>query len=129
VAIVNQCDSQHEPCVQALQQIEAPLLTCWPVLTEAAWLLRNNRNNVRRLLNSVNGRFITLLDVRQDELSKIASRHQQYDDLAPQLADLTLVYLADREELHTVFTLDRRDFTIYQRSNGKSFQLLPESTA
>ena len=46
--------------------------------------------------------------------------------LNAQLADAALVYLAEREGLDTVFTLDRRDFSVYRFSRNRSFHLLPE---
>ena len=37
-----------------------------------------------------------------------------------------MVYLAERENIETIFTLDRRDFSVYRRSRGRVF---PPSTA
>jgi hypothetical protein len=34
----------------------------------------------------------------------------KYESLRPQLADAALAYLAEREGIDTIFTLDRRDF-------------------
>ena len=39
-AVIRKREKVHRKCVTALKTIRPPLLTCWPVLTEAAWLLR-----------------------------------------------------------------------------------------
>jgi hypothetical protein len=66
------------------------------------------------------------LDIQDDELLMIAALHAQYADLSPQLADLALVHLAQRDGLDTIFTLDRRDFAVYRRKGRSGFRLLPE---
>jgi hypothetical protein len=43
VAIIRKREKAHRKCVAALKTFRPPLLTCWPVLTEAAWLLRDGR--------------------------------------------------------------------------------------
>lgn len=48
VAIVRKREEAHERCVAALRSLRAPLLTCWPVLTEAAWLPRNEPGGLGR---------------------------------------------------------------------------------
>jgi hypothetical protein len=63
------------------------------------------------------------LDIRA--AIKIAHLAQQYADIRPQLADLSLVYVAEQEKSQIVFTLDRRDFAIYRDSRGRPFQLIP----
>jgi hypothetical protein len=50
---------------------------------------------------------------------------KRYSDLRPQLADLSLLYLAQRERIGTVFTLDRRDFTVFRDHRGRAFNLIP----
>jgi predicted nucleic acid-binding protein len=37
-----------------------------------------------------------------------------------------LVHLANRENIGTIFTLDRRDFSVYRTVRKKAFRLLPE---
>jgi predicted nucleic acid-binding protein len=49
----------------------------------------------------------------------------RYQNLKPDLADAALAYLAEREDITTVFTLDRRDFATYRREDGRAFDLLP----
>ena len=40
VALLAERDSHHRVCVETFGTLSPPLLTCWPVLTEAAWILR-----------------------------------------------------------------------------------------
>ncbi len=58
-------------------------------------------------------------------LSEIRRLADKYQSLRPQLADLTLLYLAERDGLETIFTLDRRNFKVFRLANGKELQLLP----
>jgi hypothetical protein len=44
--------------------------------------------------------------------------------LKPQLADASLMYVAEQNGIEHVFTLDRRDFTIF-RCRGKALTLIP----
>ncbi len=46
VAIVSRRDAHHQDCVAELAGLPTPLLTCWPVLTVALWLVRNNPDAV-----------------------------------------------------------------------------------
>jgi len=55
----------------------------------------------------------------------IAELAFSYADLRPDLADLTLDYVAGRDGFQTVFTLDRRDFTVYRDRRGQAFKLIP----
>lgn len=66
-----------------------------------------------------------LLPLTESEAVKIADVMRKYGDLEPQLADAALVYLAQREGIDTIFTLDRRDFHIYRSARKQSFQILP----
>jgi predicted nucleic acid-binding protein len=56
---------------------------------------------------------------------KEAAFRGRYQNLKPDLADAALAYLAEREDITTVFTLDRRDFATYRRQDGRAFDLLP----
>ena len=51
---------------------------------------------------------------------------KRYAQLRPQLADAALVYLADREKIDTIFTLERRDFSAYRPARRTRFRLQPD---
>jgi predicted nucleic acid-binding protein len=126
VAILSGHDEHHEICVGTLREIPGPLCSCWPVLTEAAWLLRHSTRAVQRLLGSMEAGFIELLPLAGSEAKAIASLMKRYESIRPRLADAALVHLAARERIETIFTLDRRDFSIYRTHRKRSFRILPE---
>jgi len=126
VASLSEQDEHHEICVAALKELSTPLLTCWPVITEAAWLLRNDPEAVDRLLQSVSKGFLQVLPVIGGEADKIAKLLSRYRNLRPQIAHAMLVYLAHRENIRTIFTLDRRDFSVYRTAKKLPFRLVPE---
>src|SRR5437016_5862170 len=107
VAILSPSDSQHHSCIDTLRIIDPPLLTCWPVLTEVAWLLRHDAAAIKRLFSRVHQVEFTILELTDNDLPAVNRLFGDYEDISPQLADLALLRLAQREKLDTVFTLDR----------------------
>ena len=52
---------------------------------------------------------------------------RRYRNIGAQLADAALVYLAEREGITKVFTLDRRDFSVYRYGKNRSLRIIPDS--
>jgi uncharacterized protein len=129
VAILSSVDEHHAACVKALHQLPGPLFSCWPVITEAVWLLRSHAAAVQQLLHSCfsekPGGFLEILPLAGAEARAIAEVMREYQSIRPQLADAALVYLADREGIDTIFTLDRRDFGVYRSAQKRAFRIVP----
>lgn len=125
VAIIARADQYHQVCVKALQDLPGPLFSCWPVITEAAWLLRKHTGAVRQLLSSISEGFLEILSMQSSEAAEIGLLLEKYKNIHPQLADASLVYLAERDAFDTIFTLDRRDFLVYQAGRKRAFQIIP----
>lgn len=53
VAILNRLDSHHRECHEQGLELPHPFLTTWPVIAEAAWLLRKTPGGVSGLLKMV----------------------------------------------------------------------------
>lgn len=125
VAILSASDEYHQVCTEQLREIRGPLLTCWPVITEAAWLLRTYPRALALLLSSFTARLFELASLEETDLSGIAAILARYKELKIQLADASLVHLANREGIETIFTLDRRDFGVLRLTRGKKFRVIP----
>jgi predicted nucleic acid-binding protein len=125
VAIMSRSDQHHKTCVEALHDLPGPLFSCWPVITEAAWLLRGHAGAVRQLLDSISAGFLELLSIPSAEAAEIGKVIEKYKTIRPQLADAALVYLAERDGFDTIFTLDRRDFSVYQAGRKRAFRIIP----
>jgi hypothetical protein len=126
VAILSRRDPFHDACFRIAKVRRQPLLTCWPVLTEAAWLLRARPAAVKRLCLSVDEGLFRLLDLDARAPSWIANFLDRYRKLGAQLADAALKYLAEQRRIRTIFTLDRREFGVYRLENGDALRLVPE---
>jgi len=126
VAILSRSDEHHETCVEALRSLPGPLFSCWPVITEAAWLLRKTSGGVQQLLRTLDSGFVELLPLSSLDAKGVADIMKKYASLRPQLADAALVYLAGRDGIDTIFTLDRRDFSVYRSARKRPFRILPE---
>lgn len=50
---------------------------------------------------------------------------RKYQDLPMDLADASLVAVAEAENIRTIFTLDK-DFTVYRTRQKNPFKLLPQ---
>jgi predicted nucleic acid-binding protein len=125
VAIMSRADHYHETCVEALHDLPGPLFSCWPVITEAAWLLRKHAGTVRQLLKAISEGFLELLPIQSTEAAEIGKLMEKYRNIRLQLADAALVYLAARDGFDVIFTLDRRDFSVYQAGRKGAFRIVP----
>jgi predicted nucleic acid-binding protein len=119
-------DEHHRRCSDALTAITTPLFTCWPVVTEAAWLLRKRPDSLHKLFASFDGGFFTLLPLDASDLPAIASLMKRYESVGLQFADAALAHLAERENIRTIFTTDRRDFSIIRLKRNRVLRLIPE---
>jgi uncharacterized protein len=125
VAILSTTDQYHTKCIEALRQLPGPLFSCWPVLTEAAWLLRHAPGTVEKLLRGISQGFVELLTIQSDEAIEIAKIMEKYRSARVQLADAALFFLGERDNFDLIFTLDRRDFGLFQRKRKRSFRIVP----
>lgn len=125
VALLMPEDVHHLACAEAVRQIVPPLFTSWPVITEAAWLLRRQHGGLAGLLKMLTDDAVRCLDLGSDAPQRITELAEQYADLSPQLADLSLLYLASQLGTRTILTLDRRDFAVYRDETGAPFELQP----
>ena len=125
VALLDRSDPHHIACQAALRSIPVPLFTVMPALTEAMYLLSFSRKTQQALLEMVSTRRLRLLPVDEEDIPRIRDLMDKYRDLPMDFADAALVRVAERERLTRVFTIDRRDFSLYRPAGIGSFRLIP----
>lgn len=126
VVIVRGQEQTHARCVAALKTPRTPPLTCWPVITEAAWLLRREPGAMKAISGLVSSSAVRLVELDAGALSRAVSFMDRYATLGAQLADAALMFIAEREDIETVFTLDRRDFSVYRTGAGRALTVVPD---
>lgn len=65
VVMLRQNDPSHSLCVDAAKVLWRPMNTCWPVLTEVAWLLRGMLAAIDQLLKELELGNLRLLEIDQ----------------------------------------------------------------
>jgi uncharacterized protein len=126
IALIHADDQHHEDCVAALQGVAEPLGSVWPVLTEAMYLLNFSWKAQEALWEMFDRGVVILLPLEDQDRSRMRELMKKYRDLPMDLADAALVAVAEREKIRRIFTLDRRDFTLYRPAKLGRFLLLPD---
>lgn len=125
VASLNARDPDHEACKAAFAKLSPFAYTCWPVITEAVYLLGNYSVATTKLFELLKQQTYRLLPLSHTDLQAVEAILAKYKDQNFQLADACLMYLAERDGISEVLTLDKRDFGVFRTSIGKSLTLLP----
>lgn len=115
--------SHHDWAREHWKQLRPPLLTCEPVLTEAAFLLKREGHEadaIFALLERGVLRVALRMDEHQADLRNLMHR---YRDRPMSLADACLVRMTELHSNSVIFTLDN-DFRIYRRNGNKVLSLL-----
>jgi predicted nucleic acid-binding protein len=115
VAYLNRRDPYHVWAVAVMKQVRPPMLTCEPVLTEAVYFLREDGLAVDPLFRMLERGALRLefdVSARWPRLRTLMARYPQMD-----LADASIVVMSELHASSEVFTVDRRDFSVYRRND------------
>jgi uncharacterized protein len=125
LALLDRTDRWHKFCVDAFQQLRLPLLTSEAVLTELFHLVGDSRAEMEAAWSLVRTGAIVLATIEDAELPHVHTLMSRYWDRPMDFADATLVYLAKRESLSTILTVDHADFDTYRIEGRRRFRVLP----
>jgi uncharacterized protein len=124
VALIHADDAHHDRCRKALSSIREPLLTVWPAVTEAMYLLGFSWKAQDALWELLARGVVSLSPLDPPDHARMRELMKRYHDLPMDLADAALVAVAEREHIRRVFTLDQRDFRVYRPSRLGRFTLI-----
>lgn len=123
VALFNDGDAHHAGARAMLAELAgARLYTVWEVLTECTHLLDDT--GALNLMRWAAAGRLTVLGSDSAELDEMADFMQRYADGGADLADVALVFVADRLGVHDILTVDRHDFDRYRSPHGRRFKRL-----
>ena len=125
LAILDQTDRWHKPCSATFKKLPLPLLTSEAVLTEIFHLIKRLRAEVDEVWTQLRLGTIQIATIKNSELPALEKLMRRYRDLPMDFADATLVYLAERESIPVIFTVDQNDFATYRIGGKRRFQILP----
>jgi uncharacterized protein len=127
VALIDSREDDHRRCVVALESLSLPLVTTWSAFTEAMHLVRRSRGwpAQRALWKLVLNQDLEVAEQPAKASARIAKLMERYADRPMDLADATLVTLAEELDVKRIFTLDS-DFGIYRIHGRARFELVPQ---
>ncbi len=127
IALIDKAQGDlHTKCLEALKKLSSPLLTTWPCFTEAMFLLGRERgwSGQEALWRYIKKDALVIHLSTEDETERMRALMEQYKDTPMDLADASLVALAEVLNVRRIFTVDS-DFYVY-RINGKdAFEVFP----
>jgi len=125
VALFDRSEPLHKSCKEALSKLRPPLITTWPVLTEAFYLLNGWETGQSELWNFIISGGVRIDDVPEERYSRMRELMEKYADKPMDLADASVVVMAEMHKAKTIFTLDRGDFAIYRPKHTLHFRIIP----
>jgi hypothetical protein len=126
VALFDESEPLHQICNTTLKKIKVPLCTSWPVLTESFYLLGDWQTGQSELWDFIIAGGLNVYDISASDYSRLRDLMKKYSDKPMDLADATLVLIAETYKIKTVFTLDRNDFSLYRPKHCTHFTIIPD---
>jgi predicted nucleic acid-binding protein len=125
VALLDPSDAARDRCRAALDRLHGlDLITTEAVVTEASYLLDFSVAAPAALQLLLASGRPRLEPIAASDRPRLAALMERYKDQPMDYADATLVLLAEKLGTSRIFTLDRRDFSIY-RIGRRRFTIVP----
>lgn len=126
LALANRVDDFHDRAHRSLDSIDRPLITTWPVLTETCHLLlhRLGTDAQTRFVEALASGASEIFDLTADHWPRIQKLMSAYADLPMDLADASLVVLAETLGQGDILSTDERDFSAYRWKHTRPFRNL-----
>ena len=129
LALLDRADTWHSACAEAFRGLRLPLVTSGAVLAELFHLLGDGRREVTAAWKFLRSGAVSVLPIHDADLPAIETLMIRYLDRPMDFADATLVHLAARQSLHTIFTVDHDDFETYRLPGKRRFRVVPARAA
>jgi predicted nucleic acid-binding protein len=123
VALFDRAERHHSWVAERIEKLEAPLLTCEPVLAETMYLLARYPKAQDVVLELLHNGALRIAFQIDEHIGALRTLLQKYQDIPMSLADACLVRMAEIHDRHAVLTLDS-DFFTYRKHGRASLPLI-----
>jgi len=123
VAFFDRSERHHFWAAERVEELDAPLLVCEPVLTETTYLLARFPKAQDALFGLLQNGALVVAFRLEEHLAALHRLLRKYRDTPMSLADACVVRMAEIHEDHSVLTLDS-DFTVYRKHGRVPIALL-----
>ena len=126
VALMDEGEPHHAACLAVVRGLPpGPLQTTWPCFTEAMYLLDGfgGYRFQSRLWQARSEGKLILLDITDAEADRMSVLMAKYTNVPMDLADASLVAVAESRSLRRLFTIDS-DFYIYRLADGSVLEVV-----
>lgn len=126
VGLLDPEDALHDRAIAGLSAATGDLVTTWPAVTEASHILgRRDGRRQDALLAMIAEKELKIASLTADDAPRLKGLMEKYRDRPMDLADASLVRVAERDGIETIVTLDR-DFQVYRAAGIGALKILPK---
>ena len=119
VALFRRRDRHHTRVVRFLREQPCMLLTTCHVVTEA-WHLLSDAARLD-MMRWIDAGGAAMFEIDAGGAKRMLALLQKYRDRPMDIADASLVVLAERIGINEILTIDRADFDVYRLPGGRGF--------
>ncbi|MFA7569646.1 MAG: hypothetical protein WCY75_00180 [Sulfurimonadaceae bacterium] len=123
IALFDRSDKYHKIVLDFIKSYQGKLITSWAVITEVSHMLDFNLQVQIDFLKWCEMGGIEVYPISQDEISNIRVMMEKYSNIPMDLADATLMYIANKENIKNIVSIDS-DFDIYRTLKKQSLNNL-----
>lgn len=123
IALFDKDDKYHTSVINFLKQFNGNLITTWPVITEVSHLLSFNVNVQIDFLEWLKREAVKIINLEFEHLDKIIQLSKKYSDVPMDLADSSLIVIAELTGINDIISIDN-DYYVYRTKNKKAFNNL-----
>ncbi len=126
LALVDRGDAHHTRSREFFRLNKEPLITTYPVIVECVHLMFKRIGVQKTLLwiDTLRAQEVSIQVMGEAQLTRLSELMHQYSDLPMDLADASLVLLAESIGEGRIVSTDERDFHSYRWKNQYPFKNL-----
>lgn len=113
IALFDKGDKYHKNVLNFFKDYDGEFITTWAVVTEVTHMLDFNLKAQLDFLKWLELGAVDIYEIKQNDLSEIIPMMTKYTNVPMDLADSTLMFVAQKENIKDIVSIDS-DFDIYR---------------